>query len=167
MDKIKPFLEGLYRQRFWITCGLVAIASVVTWYMAWSAINKEREDRVTKLNSKKSSIENVISYGVDVGDGETVSVHPNKATQEAMDGQIDAAARGALAAWQERYDAQKEILQFAPELPQHIRERLAKHEPMEKPVEEEESTFRETFAEYIPRRMPALAAKVTTTWQFD
>ncbi|MGI9518175.1 MAG: hypothetical protein ACR2NP_14060, partial [Pirellulaceae bacterium] len=86
MDKIKPILEGMYRHRFWITCGIVAVASVVTWYMAWSAINLERESRVSKLNGKKTSIEGVINSGVDVGDGEIVLVHPNQVTQEAMDG---------------------------------------------------------------------------------
>ncbi|MGI9517494.1 MAG: hypothetical protein ACR2NP_10630, partial [Pirellulaceae bacterium] len=74
----------------------------------------------------------------------------------------------AQAAWQERYDAQREILVFAPELPRHIRDELAKYEPMERPIEEElQPTLRDTYSDNIPKRMPVLAAKVNTTWSYD
>ena len=170
MDKIKPGLEWLFKNRFWVTCTLVSVISLVTWYLAWSAIEKERDSRASKLNQKKSSIANVLSSDVATGDGEeTIKVHPNAGTTKGMEDRISSAAEGALEAWKERYEKQRDLMQYSGVLPRHIRDPLANHEPMEKPLEKEllDETQRDTFREEIPKHMPNLAAKIQSSWNFD
>ena len=181
MEKLQPVLQALYKHRFWITCGLVAVASVITWYMAWSGIDKARDERVTKLNSKKSSITSVIKSTVpksalDAEDEPGLNVHPNEETEKGMQERIKVAAEGALEAWEERYKKQQELLKFAPDyvdendrLPNHVVEKLESHNPMELPLESEllELTQRQTYKWWIARQMPALASKIGTKWPFD
>jgi hypothetical protein len=170
MDKIRPVIQWFTRNRFWVTCVLVSVISVATWYMAWTAIDKQREDRASKLKQKNSSIENVITYEVPAGVGEEMlRLHPNKATVKGMQERIDTSAEAAVAAWRERYNKQRDLLQFPDVLPPHIRDPLANHEPMEKPLEQEllDETQRDTFREEIPKYMPTLAAKIQTSWVYD
>ena len=172
MEKIQPILQWLFKNRFWITCGLIAIISAATWYTAWGKIEKERGQWATDLKSKKTSIEGVINSSVEVSsDGkETVDAHPNSKTQEEMEKRNKIAAEAALDAWKVRYDRQKKFLVFAPELPKHIVDVLKKHEPMELPIPEDKvllkDTYRQTYAEWILKHMPELTKKIKTTWQF-
>ncbi len=170
MDKIRALMQWLFRNRFWVTCLLVSVASLVTWYMAWNTIKKQRDDAASKLQQKKSSIENVISSEVNTGlEEETLRVHPNDITAKGMEARVKKAAEGALAAWKTRYERQKDLLAYAGVLPQHIRDPLANHEPMEKPLEKEllDDTQRDTFREEIPKHMPDMAARIQSTWRFD
>lgn len=170
MDKIRPALQWLVRNRFWVTCGVVAIATLVTWYLASAAIEQQREKAASQLKGKKSSIENVLNSNVPTGVGEeTLKVHPNDGTAKGMQERIDAAAEAALAAWETRYNKQKDLMQYAGVLPKHIRDPLANHEPMEKPVEGTllDDQQRATFKEEIPKHMPTLASKIKTTWKFN
>ena len=170
MDKIRPVLQWLFRNRFWATCVLVSVACLATWYPAWSEIEKQRGDWANKLNRRKSSIKNVLNSEVETGIGQkSIRVHPNDRTSKEMQLRIDAAADAALAAWSVRYEAQKDQLQYARILPKKIRQTLAAHEPMEKPLEKEllNESQRDTFREEIPKHMPEIAKRLQATWQFD
>ena len=170
MEKIKPALQWLVRNRFWVTCVLVAAATLGTWFLASTTIDKERDSRAKKLKQKKTAIESVLSSNVSTGVGdETLKVHPNEGTAKGMDARIEAAAEAALAAWEARYNTQKDLMQYAGVLPKHIRDPLANHEPMEKPVEGMllDDQQRATFAEEIPKHMPTLASKIQSTWKFN
>ncbi|MDG2013588.1 MAG: hypothetical protein P8J33_08790, partial [Pirellulaceae bacterium] len=100
---------------------------------------------------------------------ETLKVHPNEGTAKGMAERIDAAAEAALAAWEARYNNQKDLMQYAGVLPKHIRDPLANHEPMEKPVEGMllDDQQRATFKEEIPKHMPTMAGKIQATWKFN
>ncbi len=171
MDQIKTILLWLIRNRFWVVCVLVAAASLVTWFLAWSEIDKQRAEQQQKIASKHSAIKSVLDTTVPTDDPDApVPVHPNDITQAQMDVQIQAAAESAMAAWQVRYDQQKDVLKFAEEIPAHIRTVLEKHQPMELPLEQElmEKTFRDTYREFIVARMPGLAREtLDATWQYD
>ncbi len=171
MEQIKPILLWLLRNRFWIVCSLVAVASLATWYMAWQAIDKQRADQQTKIQGKHTAIKGVLGTTAQTDDPDTpIPTHPNEGTRKKMDQQIQLAAEAALTAWQVRYDQQKEVLKFADEIPEHIRTVLETHQPMELPLEQElmEQTFRGTYGEFIVARMPELAREtINTTWQYD
>lgn len=171
MDKIKPIIAWIVGNRFWLTCGLTAIVSIATWYVAWQAIDSQRAESVTKINSKKTSIESVLKTGTTSDDEENpIDAHPNNVTKIEMDKRIKLAADAALAAWEVRYDQQKSILVFAEAIPPHIRTVLAQHQPMEKPFERElvEVTARNTFGEFFRRHMPGLVRNtINATWNYD
>ncbi len=172
MDKIRPILKSLYVHRVRITCGLVALASLATWYLASDFVEKERAKNAQNLDNKKRSIDSVLKTTADTGSPAiTVQAHPNQRTIQEMDVQIAKAADGALEAWKYRYQQQSQILKFPEELPQHIRQAMAKHSPPEKlpfgekdPIDE---NMRYTFMENIVKRMPALARVVGSKWIFD
>lgn len=170
MDKIKPALQWLIRNRFWVTCGLVSVISLATWYLAWSSIEKQRSDRARTLTQKKSSVEGVISSTIPTGVGEEeLRVHPNDGTQSGMEQRIKLAGEGALAAWKARYDKQQAMLQISEVLPEQLRRPLIAHDPMEKPMESEllTETQRYTFTQRITKQMPLIAEAIQTQWQFD
>ena len=171
MDRIKPIFAWIVGNRFWLTCGITAIVSVATWYVAWQALDAQRAEQVTKINGKKSSAESVLKAGASSGDEENpIDAHPNSGTKLEMDKRIKLAADAALAAWDVRYNQQKSILVFAEAIPPHIRTVLAQHQPMEKPFERElvEVTARNTFGEFFRRHMPGLVRNtINATWNYD
>jgi len=170
MDKLRPLINWLVRNRFWVTCVLVTIASIATWFMAWSTVEKKREDRARVLNSKKSSIEGVLATAVKTGVGENeLPLHPNDSTKRGMQQRIEEAAKSALAAWEVRYQKQQDLLKISEVLPGHIRNALVDHKPMEKPLESEllSETQRDTFRKSISKQMPLIAKKIQTRWTYN
>ena len=118
MDQIRPVLLFIIRNRFWITCVLVAGASLITWYMAWQAIDAQRAEQEQKIKGKKSAIDSVLATTVPTGvKDEVIDAHPNQSTQKRMNEKIDLASDSALEAWEARYDQQKDVLVFAEEIP--------------------------------------------------
>ncbi len=180
MEKIQPFLKSCYKNRFWIMCGLVAAASLLTWYLASSSIEAERERLAQQINSKKMAIDNVLRTSADIGEpNATVAAHPNDRTQKEMDARIKDAAKAALEAWKIRWDEQAAILKKNEqtrieqdlEVPEHVRKALAKFNPPEAlPFDEKDpisDNMRFTFKENVKKRMPFLADIVGTTWKYD
>jgi hypothetical protein len=170
MNRIKPAIAWIFRNRFWFACGLTAVACLATWFVAWQALDKQREEQAGKINSKKGAAESVLATKVATDSGDVLDAHPNTATEAEMEKRIKSAADAALEAWQVRYDQQKDILVFADAIPQNIRTVLASHLPMEKPYERElvDSTQRGTFGEFFVRHMPGLVlTTINATWNYD
>ncbi len=171
MDRIKAFINWIAGHRFWLTCGVTAIVSVVTWFLAFQALESRTEENATKIKGKKSSIESVEKASAKAGSDEiNTDAHPNDGTKIEMDKRIKVAADAALDAWQVRYSQQKDILVFAEAIPEHIRSVLAQYQPMEKPFDRElvEVTARSTFGEFFKRHMPTLIrGTINATWNYD
>ena len=170
MDKLRAAMKWLVHNRFWVTCVLVSIISVATWYIAWAKIDKLRGERVSSLKSSKTQVQSVINSTIESDDPDNpVAVHPNDGTKAGMNQRIKLAGEAALAAWQTRYEKQQALLQVSQELPERIRGPLISHNPMEKPIETELLTVteRQTFMENITKQMPLISEKISCQWTFN
>jgi hypothetical protein len=171
MEKIKPVIDWIVRNRFWLSCGAMAMASIVTWFIAWRGLELQREESAKKIKSKKEAIDAVLKVSADTGqEANPVNAHPNAVTEAEMNKRIEAARAAAMEAWKVRYEQQKDMLVFAKELPDQVRTPLEKHKPMEKPITEEllDITKRSTFLEFFRERMPELVrSTINATWLYD
>jgi hypothetical protein len=172
MDQLKTIAVWLMRHRFWVTCVVVALASLLTWFAAWRAIDARRAEQERKIATSNESIRKVLDTTIETGtEAGKVKAHPNETTQAAMEGLIGQGADAALAAWSIRFAQQEPVLKFAEEIPnEEIRKRLEAHVPMEMPLESElmDKQMRSTFRDFITERMPALAKEtIGATWLFD
>lgn len=171
MEKIKPVIEWIVRNRFWLICGIVSLASITTWFVAWRGLDRQREENAKKIKTKKESIDLVLNVQAETGiETEKVKAHPNAVTEAEMNKRIEAARAAAMEAWKVRYEQQKDLLVFARELPEQVRAPLEKHKPMETPITEEllDMTKRSTFREFFCGRMPELVRNtINATWLYD
>lgn len=171
MDKLQPVIAWFIRNRFWVTCVVAAIASVATWFVAISALNEDRETNAQRIKGKDSAVKSVMATTATTGNDEvTVNAHPNDRTIEEMNKQIRLASEAALEAWQARYEEQKDILVFSDAVDENITSVLAKHVPMEKPLDRElvDQTQRNTFKEFFQANMAKLVRNtINATWLFD
>ena len=161
MDQIKPILAVLRAQRFWITCGILALLPVGGWFMAKSALDKERDDRKSKIEGAYSTAQTIVD----------ISEHPNPATHEGMDGNVDLTKNSVYDAWKAQYEKQKAVLVWPTELEADFRAKVEEMTPVETVAfgpgipDALRRDFREEYRDYIKLELPKLAQIIGSPWQ--
>lgn len=167
-EKAKFDLKDVWAQRFWIACGIIAITCVVVFFITNSALNKEREQRTSKIKQQKSVVESVMNTGTT--DTANIKVHPNATTQKGMEGEINTGAKAAFEAWQMRFDNQQQYLQWPEVISKSIADNLKKIDHPETADQLDWDLTREqrdTFREQIVDVMPGLVDKIKAKWEFE
>lgn len=169
MEQLIPVIEFLKKNRFWLTCGLVAVACVVTWYLAASSLHQQRMIAQGKINAMDTSGKNVIKTGSD-GIKDPIA-HPNDHTEKGMIEQIDLASDSLLKAWDARRKAQEPVLQW-PEMPnEKLMNTFEGLLPAEKFMEELISANIESslavYKNEIPKQMKPICEIIGAKWSFD
>src|SRR5688572_4176940 len=102
MDKTKEYLALLQKHHFWVVCGVVLIASLLSWYLAESSLDQQREAQKQKIEAAIASVTSVVNK----------ADHPNDVmTGKQRDASIKV-ANNVFEAWQRRYDEQQKVPQW-------------------------------------------------------
>ena len=52
MEQLVPVIEFCKKHRFWLICGIIAVAMTVTWYLATSRITAEMARNSSDIQRK-------------------------------------------------------------------------------------------------------------------
>lgn len=155
-------MEMIKKHNFWILCGVMMIASLVTWMLATGALDKEFATRATEIDSKLIAAETIAN---------TVD-HPNAKYQAGMDVLLAEYRLDIKQAWQEKWNKQQQDLVWPKELnvqgssfTDQINALL-----LGRPIEalDEKRTlgkyYRERYRDYIKEELPKLAGIIGSKW---
>ena len=171
MDKLIPVIDLLKKNKFWITCSILVIAMVASWFLATGTMTSETSSNKSKITNSITNASNVMKVQPD---GVEVQAHPNETTVAGMKGEIDEAVDDLVQAWKERYDAQrKEIAVWPAEVlksPQFL-EVFEKFDPPETFPEDNTGSkmlsFLQIYSQQIPKQMDKIAEFAKTKWKFS
>lgn len=168
MDQLKPILK----YHFWILCGVVILATIGAGFWAMSGQASEISGQVSAINAAQNDAKSVMSVSADVGEENSVSVHPNENTKEGMESEISEGKTEVLAAWQKLYDEQKDLLDWPLNaLPKGVADAFASFQPermkFELDNEQVEAPLnrRKQVAQILPNVLPRLAEVIRAEWQ--
>lgn len=171
MEQLIPVIEFVKKNRFWLTCGVLIIALVVTWYLATGALHKERVVNQGKIDGAKNNGERIISTGADGVDAPIA--HPNDKTKVGMDLEIDEAAQSLLKAWRARRAAQEPILKWPEISTKKLKEKFEPMDPPEKFIsglndlnDLEMDNVLSVYRTEIPNQMGRICDIIGTNWEF-
>ncbi len=173
MDKLLPVIEFLKKNGFWFICGIVAIASGVTWYLAAQQVDQRNKTLTQKLESSFQTGNNLLAVTAEP-DIKTIKVHPNSTTEEGMQQQIERVSQSVLEAWKDRYEAQAKLMVWPDEIEnksQSFVDTFSKFNPPETfPAEVKADKLISLLKIYklnIPARMDYICSIIKTKWEFD
>lgn len=178
MEKLKPFLDGLKAQKFWIFCGVTFLASVVVYYMVNSSLNAEEAKATSTIKSNVQTANQLQSAGVDVNPeadkekGETSgTAHPNEETVKEMEVVVKDAAAATQQAWQKKFMLQSSYQIFDKttiQLPTYDFQQFLPAEKVKFTDEEEglmPEPVRVNYRDYIHNELPKLAEIIRSHWK--
>ncbi len=168
MEQIIPIIKFLKKNRFWITCGGIALAAFVTWYLAASSLYTERIARQKKIDGMVTNANNIIGTG---STGIELPVrHPNESTKKGMVDEIDKASVALLKAWKIRRDAQERILKWPDISNQDFLKTFSELQPAEKYIDQFIAVKWEAalavYQKEIPKRMDVICDIIGAKWEF-
>ncbi len=165
MDKIKPVIDFVKRERFWVSCVLVLLVGAAFWWICSAGLRAEFEEH-------NSSITQSYSTGNQISSAQN---HPNKSSEAAQKAKLDELKRSVEIAWNKQYSEQGEEIFVWPEglgkefisvvKPMRPIEIHAKFDPDKKEDQEEiDYGFRSDYANFIQSELPKLADIVDARW---
>ncbi len=167
MDKVKEFLRTFKRVHFWVITVLITLLSLVFWFLAVGALEKEKDKRVSEIEGLYNEIGRIVSE----------PRVPNDQVSEEMDKLIAARQEEIREAWQLKYDQQNSeetgILTWPEELNTRFIRKVTPLRPIEKalpfPLPEDDDRRlnigdREDYRDYINRELPRLAESIGAEW---
>ncbi|MDM4018372.1 hypothetical protein [Roseiconus lacunae] len=105
MDQVKEALAVAMKYGFWIGSAVVLLGGVSVWYLSTSTLDQEISKQISSINS---DFQKVTSYS-----GEMPS-QPNDLSHQLMEGMIEERKGEVMQAWQNVFDAQRDILTWPP-----------------------------------------------------
>ena len=171
MDQIVPVIEFLKKNRFWITCFLLATAMVVTWILATGELAKQTAANLGQVKSRISTYDAIMRTVANTGDT-NVGAHPNGTSKQGMETEIDKAVQSVLKSWKMRYDAQAEIMKWPEEIasPEFV-DTFSQFDPPETfPADRtglQMVSFLQIYNMQIPKTMDRICSIIGTEWQYD
>lgn len=179
MEKIKPVLDFLKAQKFWLFCGVTLIACAVVYYLVNSSLVKEEAASTSKIKSTINSARNLQTAGVEVnpnaeeGQASGQKVHPNEATLKAMEDVVRQQAAITRDAWMKKYQRQAPYQVFDNETLELPDFDFQQYLPAEKVAftdsEDEEGMMPEgvriNYRDFIRRELPKLASIIRSVWK--
>lgn len=176
MEQLKPFIDGLKANKFWIFCGVTLIACVVVYYMVNGSLKTEESSAISKIKSTVTEAQNLATSGVPVdpeaGDGAGAKAHPNQETIDEMEKVVKAAAAATKEAWREKHSLQAQYQVFDKDTIREPNVDFQQYLPAESvPFTENEEegmlpeTVRVNYRDRIREELPKLAELVGSYWK--
>ncbi len=168
MEQLAPFIAWMQRNKFWISCFMVAATSIGIWFFTSNQLVAAQKKRENEIRKRVGELDRVMKVNAEE-DGERA--HPNKATQAGMDAVIDDTISSIVAGWNERYSAQKGSFQWPKEiLGDEATRFFSQIEVVEKFNPKSSRGFEKyliTFYNRIPQFMDKITRELGTNWQYD
>jgi len=156
MDQLKELIGVFRRQHFWFIAPVLLILGVVVWFMASKSLRDE-------YATSKSKIDGYLSQMQSVSQSEK---HPNQDFHDGMQELIDSRRENVRAAWQTKYDNQKQDLVW-PEVTPDFRDAVKDMSPIEK-VDFKKQTIqqslRRSYKRFVDEKLPQLASEIGANW---
>ncbi|MCH2183654.1 MAG: hypothetical protein MK108_16775 [Mariniblastus sp.] len=171
MDQIVPVIEFIKKNRFWITCFLLAAAMVATWIIATGELAVQTASNLGEVKSRISTYDAIMRTVANTGET-NVGAHPNDSSKKGMESEIDEATQSVLKSWKMRYDAQAEIMKWPEEIasPEFV-DTFSQFDPPETfPTDRtglQMVSFLQIYNMQIPKTMDRICAIIGTEWQYD
>lgn len=176
MEQLKPFLDGVKAQKFWIFCGATLIACIGVYYVVSGGLAKEEAASTNKIKSTVTAAKNLETAGVDVNpdpeDGQTSNrAHPNEDTIKAMKVVVKDAAQATKEAWDKKYQLQASFQVFDKATIDELDTDFQQFIPAETvPFTDSEEgllpeTVRVNYRDKIRNELPKLAGIIKSVWK--
>jgi hypothetical protein len=169
MEQLIPLIDFVKKNHFWLICGTVAIASIVTWYLAAGSLHQQRTKWQGEIDGRMSAANNIIKTGAE--GIETPVAHPNEYSQKGMEGEIDKASTALLKAWKMRREAQEDVLVWPDVSNKDFLDLFTTLQPAEKFIDQLVSpevnldTSLRVYQAEIPDRMDEICKIIGTKWE--
>ncbi len=108
MDKLRPVINWIKKNRFWLGCGILSIAMIATWFLITMQIEEQTEKFTSEVKSQIQVANNIISVSAEEGAG----AHPNSRTETGMKAELKESLDSLVEAWRLRHDAQQSVLKW-------------------------------------------------------
>lgn len=157
MEQLKPILSGLFRNHFWILCGVIAPVLMGGWFTETARMQDERDTRVKDIKGWFDDVSAVTDE----------PEHPNTIANTGMDQFIEELKAEVNEAWEYQYEQQAKILVWPEELKQDFIDRVENIRPIEQMAPDEDPlgpSLRERYRDYIQAELPKLARIVGAKW---
>jgi len=163
-------MEFIKKNIFWIGSFLLTVTMIGAWFYSTGALQAATASRESELKGLDSTAGGVISLEAEEGAG----VHPNKETEAGMDEKIDKLAESVVAAWQLRYNAQRNVMKWPEAIltPKFMKE-FNKYDPPETlPADEtgqriDTQTLLKEYKQQIPSQMKNICSIIQTNWKYE
>ncbi len=110
MDQLAPAIAWIKKNIFWLACGLLLVTMVALWFVTTNSLASAQKKNEQDVKSKITLAEGIRKKKpAGVEDATDVS-HPNDATQQGMQEELEETFDAIVAAWRQRVADQKEIL---------------------------------------------------------
>lgn len=129
MDKLAPAIDWLKEYGFWLANGLLLLLMIGIWYLQIGRLTEEKDKSTKKIDSQFRTVQAVMQKTPEDAPDD-VRLHPNQATQEGMQAELEETVKSIVAAWHLQVKRQKQLLVF--------------------PAVIENEKFDEVFAQYNP-----------------
>lgn len=161
MDKLREFFGLLKRQHFWFLAPILLIMALIGWWLSSKKLSDE-------FSSNKSTVQGYLSQMQSVSGEQN---HPNPDYHQGMETLIQQRRENVRAAWQTKWERQKQELKWPEQLPAEFRRQVEQMRPIEKvdpennPQHEIPASLRRTYGGFIKNVLPELAASIGSRWQ--
>jgi hypothetical protein len=172
MEKIQPLINFLKKNKFWLSCGVMALVLIGVWMLTSMELSAQQDKNTKELKSKLAELTKVLSTGAEVGsETNNLKAHPNDSTKEGMETRISDAADSMIKAWKLRRAAQEPIMKWPTEVltdPKFVKffSRFDPPEAFNKVSSNEFFSFLQVYTAEIQKRMPELCKIVGTQWNY-
>ncbi|MCA9168571.1 MAG: hypothetical protein KDB23_12940 [Planctomycetales bacterium] len=154
MDQVKDILGVIKRQHFWFLSPLLLIVGFVGWMMATKKLNGEFEKWKGDAAGLVSQMNSVKSF----------TPHPNEEYHQAMEKLISDRMDNVRAAWEKKWERQKEVLKWPSSLAPEFLAKVETMRPIETVTDRIPSTYTLAYASYIKKALPELAERIGAKW---
>lgn len=148
MDKAKEYLAVLQKHHFWVICGVVLLASLVSWYLAESSLDKEFKAQKDLVEGKFTALNGIAN----------TPDHPNDKVTEELRKKVLGIADNVYGAWQLRYNEQQKVPQWAGDLSKPFLDFV--NSPSRAPDAAIPARFREEYMNFIRKEIDSLFTQV-------
>ena len=163
-------MDFIKKNIFWIGSFLLTVTMIGAWFYSTGALQAATSSRESALKGLDNKAQGVIGYEAEEG----TNAHPNTESEKEMNEKIDKLAESVVAAWQLRYDAQRNVMKWPVEIlsPKFTKE-FNKYDPPETlPAEEtgqrtNTQTLLKEYKQQIPSQMKHICSIIQTNWKYQ
>ena len=110
MDQLAPAIAWIKKNIFWLACGLLLIAMIAMWFVATIGLAEAQQKNESSVKTKITLAQGIRQKKPVGLDDEADVSHPNQATQDGMQKELQATFDAIVKAWKLRVAEQKDIL---------------------------------------------------------